>query len=161
MRIKIDSLVLVVVLPVVMASTCQTRSAMKQVRNVHMSVRAAFIAADEFVAPRFEVAADLCLRRSETPHHADQCMEKWLTLDTILATSREALSSLEVVYENIEQSSDGRSDWQYWILQILRHGQSLVRVLDEMNIEGADRIIDQIKDTLDAICEIANCEGGE
>lgn len=158
MRVKIASLAVLAVVPVVMASSCQTRSAMEQVRNVHMSVREAFRATDEFVAPRLEDAADLCIRRSETAHHADYCMRKWLQLDDALSLVRESMASLEVVYDNIE--NDRNEDWQYWILQILRHGRSIVNIMVEINIEGADPIIEQIRNTLNGICQVANCEGG-
>lgn len=161
LRVKVGSLAIVAVLPVVMAASCQTKAVMRQVRNVHVSVREAFRATDEFIAPRFEVAADLCLRRSETTHHADQCMEKWLQLDDVLSMVRESLASLEVVYENIERSDEGKVSWQYWILQVFRHSQSLVTILAEMNIDGADRVIEQIKNSIDGICQIVQCEGGE
>ena len=161
MRVKYGSIVIVAVLPVVMAASCQTKAAMQQVRNVHMNVREAFKSTDEFIAPRFEEAADLCLRRAETPHHADACMEKWLELDNVLALVREVMSSLEVVYDNIERSDSGEAEWQYWIIQVFKHGQSILRIMAEIDIDGADRTIEQLKDALDGVCQIVQCDGGE
>ena len=142
MHTKLGNIAIVVALPVVMASFCQTKSTMERVRKVHMGVREAFRATDEFIAPRLEDAADVCIRRAETPHHADECMRKWLELDDALSLVRESLASLEVVYDNIDRTKTGEADWKYWALQVLRHGRSVIRIIAEIDIEGADRIIE-------------------
>jgi len=160
MNPKFGSIAVIAVLPVVMAASCQAKSAMERVRDVHMSVRAAFVATDEYVAPRFEMAAGICLDESDTELQADQCMNRWLEIDRILGLARESLASLEVVYDNIEKSEDGEANWQYWIMQVLSHGRSIVRLLVEINIGDSQPIIEQLKQTLDGICNVASCEGG-
>jgi len=154
------SLMVLVLAPIMMASSCQTDAAMNRIRQVHTGVREAFIRADEFIAPRFEMAGDLCIEQSSSAEESDECMRLWLRLDVVMSMSREALAELENVYNNIETGSSGEADWQYWVLQVLTHGRVLLHVLDELNLNGADLIIGGIRDALDQICQFANCEGG-
>lgn len=160
MNLRLGSIAVIAVVPVIMASSCQAKSTMQRVRDVHMSVRAAFVAADEFVAPRFEMAAGICLDSSDTELEADQCMGKWLELDHILSLARESIASLEGVYENIDKSEDGEASWQYWIMQVLAHGRAIIRILVEVDIGDSQPIINQMKQTLDGICNVVRCEGG-
>jgi len=154
------SIVVLAAAPMIMAASCQTQSVLNRIRQVHSGIRDAFVAADEFVAPRFDAAGDRCVEQSSSAAESDACMRTWLRLDEVLVMSREALAELENVYNNIEAGTSGAADWQYWALQVLAHGRAIVRILDELDIEGADSIITGVRNALDQICELARCEGG-
>lgn len=154
------SLMVLVLAPIMMASSCQTQAAINRIRQVHTGIREAFVQADEFVAPRFEAAGDVCIEQSSSAEESDECMRLWLRLDIVMTMSRESLAELENVYNNIEAGTSGEANWQYWVLQVLAHGREIVRILDELDLEGADSVIGRIRGALDQICDLAQCEGG-
>lgn len=161
--------VLVVCTPLVMASVCQNpNETLAQIRRVHSGIRAAFVAADEFVAPRFEVAGDVCIARAEEQgltgramvESSNECMRPWLILDETFALAREGLAGLERVYNNIEAGTAGEADWLYWGRQVLGYGQTILRILGELALDGANQIISDLRTAVDNICDLVQCEGG-
>ena len=146
-------------------ASCQG-SAMDTVRDAHTGIRGAFARADEFVAPRFDAAGDTCIARSVASgltgqagaDDADVCMAKWLELDTAISATREAMAELEEVYDDIDNGRD--ADWQTIAMRVLSHGRQIVRLLDELDIDGADDVISSMREALDQICSMVNCEGG-
>jgi hypothetical protein len=153
--------------PMMLAATCQPRSLVGQIRQVHSGIRAAFVSADSFVASHFETAGDACITSVEVQgltgraaiDASNECMHPWLQLDQAIALSRESLAELENVYRSIESGSSGEQDWVSWARQLLAHGRAIVRILVEINIDGAEPTITEMRTALDQICQLANCEG--
>lgn len=155
------SLICVFFAPLIIAASCQTESIVQGIRNTHTPVREAFAMMDEFVAPRFDAAGDQCIEAAESRADADRCMRPWLRLDEVLGMSREALAELENVYNSIEAGAAGETDWQHWARQLLTHGRGLLRILDELDIDGADETISSMSNAIDQLCQLIGCEGGE
>lgn len=148
-------------------SQCQTRSTIDTIRDVHSGVRGAFASADEFIAPRFDAAGNTCIAQAQAAglvgqagaDASDECMSTWLALDRSVSATREAMAELEEVYEDID---DGReADWQRIALRVLTHGRGVIRLLDEIDIEGADDVISSMREALDQVCALVDCDGGE
>lgn len=156
---------MVIVSPFLGGSSCQTRSVMDTVRDVHTGVRGAFIHTDEFVAPRFEAAGDSCIAQSQAAgltgqegvDASDECMRTWLELDRAIALTRESMAELEEVYEDIDNGRE--ADWRNIARRVLSHGRQVVHILDEIDIEGAGDVISSMRDALDRICNLIDCEG--
>lgn len=160
---------LVVCAPLVMAAVCQNpNETLNQIRRVHSTIRAAFVAADDFVAPRFEAAGDVCIAWAEEQgltgramvESSNACMRPWLILDETFTLVREALAGLERVYNNIKAGTSGVDDWVYWGRQVLGYGQTILRVLTELALDGANQIISDLRTAVDNLCDLVHCDGG-
>ena len=147
-------------------STCQTRSTMDTVRDAHTGIRGAFARADEFIAPRFDAAGDTCIAEAQAAgltgqagaDAADECMSTWLELDRAVSATREGMAELEAVYDDIDNGRE--ADWQAIALRVATHGRNVIRLLDEIDIEGADEVISSMREALDQVCSLINCDGG-
>jgi len=147
-------------------STCQTRSAMDTVRDAHTGIRGAFARADEFIAPRFDVAGDTCIAQAQAAgltgqagaDASDECMSTWLELDRAVSATREGMAELEAVYDDIDNGRE--ADWQNIARRVLVHGRNVVRLLDEVDIDGADEVISSMREALDQVCSLVDCDGG-
>jgi hypothetical protein len=147
-------------------STCQTRSAMDTVRDAHTGIRGAFARADEFIAPRFDAAGDTCIAQAQAAgltgqagaDASDECMSTWLELDRAVSATREGMAELEEVYEDIDNGR--QTEWEHIAVRVLTHGRNVVRLLDELDIDGADEVISSMREAIDQVCSLVNCDGG-
>lgn len=160
-------LILVVVSPVLGGASCQRNTAMDVVRDAHTGLRGAMIRADEFIADGFDDAGDTCIVRTQATgltgqaasDDSDVCMSTWLQLDTAIAAIREAMAELEEVYEDIDNGRE--SDWEVIALRVLTHARGVIRLLDELDIAGADEVIAAMREAIDQVCSFISCNGGE
>ena len=149
-------------LPMIMGSSCNLRSAMNEVRRVHVNVREAFQMMDRVVAPLIDEAADRCiaevrergLEGAEGQAAAFECIRPYFQLEEVVSSSRELLGELENVYTAIEAGSDRVSDWQYWARQLVAHGRSIVRICVELHVDIPSGFVT----ALDTLCELTQCQ---
>lgn len=173
-RIALVSLVFVFgVLPLLGGARCNNADEpLDTVRDVHTDVRAAFIAADNIIAPRLEDAGLQCeeevladgLMDQEAMTAWRECMQSWMVAEQAMAMSREILAQLEDVYEDIEAGELADDDFQLTFLfrQLVSHGRSLVRAVQAIdairNTPNIREVIDGIDVALNQLCAIIDCE---
>lgn len=159
---RVQTVLMVLLIPLLTASHCQMTAAMNRVRDVHSGVVAAFRATDQMVAPLFEVAGDRCITRARDAglegaaarEHARECMSTWYTVEEVLSGTREALAELENIYQDIEGGTDRYADWQAIATRLLEHGRQVSRLLVAVGVTVPDDLIG----ALDTICQMVDCE---
>jgi hypothetical protein len=152
-------------IPLMMGSSCQLDATMDRVRDVHSGVVASFRGVDDTFAPMFADAGEICISQAredglegeEAREDARSCMETsgWFTIEEALSTTREALAELEQIYNDIENGRDRYSEWQSVAERLLAHGRRLATAIDAAGLD----VPDDLMSTLDAICNMTDCEG--
>ena len=159
------AMMLVLIMPLMMGSSCQVDAAMDRVRDVHSGVVAAFRATDEIIAPMYTRAGDECiaevqergLEGADARTAARVCMDEggWNAVEEALAASRHALAELEEIYDDIENGQERYSDWQSIAVRLLAHGRNIVTVLEAAGVD----VPDDLRGAIDSLCDMTNCEG--
>jgi len=149
-------------LPVFGGAECNNNDTLRTVRIVHTDVRAAFVQADNLLAPMLEDAGDACVATVDARNLTGEegmaawrtCIHSWMVVEESVTTSRELFSQLEEIYEDIEAGHNHRHDLAFIFQQIVSHGRSIVRGCEALGVE----IPPAFSAALDQICTMVVCE---
>lgn len=157
------SIVLVSMMPVLMASSCQMEDTMGRIRQVHMGAREAFITADDEIAPMLEAADARCIEQADALGLTEQagmnswrmCMSTWQQISVAVATTRRAVAELENIYDTIEAGSERSEDWLAWGRNVVSHANTIIQMLEELDVD----VPDGLQTGVDMLCNIVGCAG--
>jgi hypothetical protein len=162
MQLKILPIVIIVLIPLLMGSSCQRRAAIERVRDVHSVIVAGYQTTDRIIAPLFDEAGDRCIATAreqgltglDARDHARHCMRHWYVVENVLSISRASLAELELIYTDIENGEDRFSDWQSIATRLLSHGNRLIEILTEIGVE----VPEDLRNAINMICQMVDCE---